>query len=301
MWQSAITTISLLAYSATMAQAASLKDIKHIVLFMQENRSFDHYFGTMAGVRGFADPNVQKNGNRTVFEQTLRSTRNGVSILKPWHINYLGEAWKGRTQCMSAGEKDWISMHIAYNNGLGDKWIAADGPYSLGYFKRDDIPTHFDIAEGWTVMDNSRQSVLGATNPNRIIWMSGSVNIPGSPTNLDGKGGMIINNNASPGCEAPGINCFPFTWKTFPEYLEDAGISWQVWQDVDNYEDNMLMYFKQHQVAGKNDPLRIHGGSFPGLDKFYAAAAAGTLPQVSYIIGTQEQSEHPPNMPIDGA
>ena len=71
-------------------QAASLKDIKHIVLFMQENRAFDHvcrfepgcgtfrdlrlrcsqYYGTMAGVRGFADPNVQVNPDgRSVFEQ----------------------------------------------------------------------------------------------------------------------------------------------------------------------------------------------------------------------------------------
>jgi phospholipase C len=69
----------------------------------------------------------------------------------------------------------------------------------LGYFKRQDIPTHFDIAEGWTVADMATQSILAATDPNRITWMSGSVNIPGSPTNPDGKGGMIIDNSATPG------------------------------------------------------------------------------------------------------
>ena len=73
--------------SATAVQAGSLKDIKHIILFMQENRSFDHasksstrlsgpstntetqYFGTMAGVRNFADPNVKVNDGVPVTKQ----------------------------------------------------------------------------------------------------------------------------------------------------------------------------------------------------------------------------------------
>lgn len=224
-----------------------------------------------------------------------------MNILKPWHLNYLGGDWVNRTQCAGAGDNGWGSMHTAYNGGQGDKWIAGDGPYSLGYFTRDDIPTHFDIAEGWTVMDMSRQPILGPTDPNRIIWMSGSVNIPGSPTNPDGKGGMILDNNASPGCESPGVNCFPFVWKTFPEYLEDAGVSWQVWQDFDNFEDNMLAYFEQYQTAANGSALRNKGNSYPGLDAFYKAAAEGTLPQVSWIVGPQEFAEHPPNMPIDGA
>src|ERR1700742_118243 len=48
----------------------SLRDIKHVVLLMQENRSFDHYFGTMAGVRGFNDPNaLQLSTGKSVFYQ----------------------------------------------------------------------------------------------------------------------------------------------------------------------------------------------------------------------------------------
>ena len=124
---------------------------------------------------------------------------NGVSTLKPWYINYLGGEWNDATQCMGAGDNGWGTMHSAYNGGLANNWAGADGGYALGYFKRQDIPTHWDIVEGWTVMDMSSQSILAATDPNRITWMSGSVNIPGSPTNPDGKGGMIIDNNASPG------------------------------------------------------------------------------------------------------
>ncbi|OAA53342.1 Phosphoesterase [Cordyceps fumosorosea ARSEF 2679] len=290
--------------AAVAVQATSLADIKHIVLFMQENRSFDHYFGTMAGVRGFGDPNVQVNPDgHTVFEQQMSKAKNGTKTLKPWHINYLGGEWKQSTQCMGGGDNGWDTMHNAYNDGLGDKWTYADagGSYAMGYFERPDIATHFDIAEGWTVLDMNTQSVLAATDPNRIMWMSGSINIPGSPTNPDGEGGLIIDNNATPGCEQPKINCFPFVWKTFPEYLEDAGVSWQVWQDFDNFEDNMLAYFEQYQKAANGSALRDKGNSYPGLDAFYDATKRGTLPQVSIIVGPQELAEHSPNMPIDGA
>ncbi|KAG6007366.1 hypothetical protein E4U21_006070 [Claviceps maximensis] len=290
----------LLAVTNT-GQAGSLRDVKHIVLFMQENRAFDHYFGTMAGVRGFGDPNVQINPDGySTFEQPIEP-QNGVEILKPWHINYLGGEWTSATQCMGAGDNGWEAMHSAFNGGLANNWSRANGPYSLGYYRRQDIPTHFDIAEGWTVADMASQSILAATDPNRITWMSGSVNIPGSSTNPDGKGGMIIDNSATPGCEAPGLNCFPFVWKTFPEILERAGISWQVWQDFDNFEDNMLAYFEQYQVAKKGSALHNKGNSYLGLDAFFEAAAKGSLPQVSWIVGPQELSEHPPNMPKDGA
>ena len=90
-------------------------------------------------------------------------------------------------------------MHETYNHGLGNNWTASDGEYSLAYFTRDDLPTHFDIAEGWTVLDMAAESLLAVTDPNRIFWNSGSVNIPGSPTNPDGDGGMILDNNTTRG------------------------------------------------------------------------------------------------------
>ncbi|KFG83874.1 extracellular phospholipase C [Metarhizium anisopliae] len=299
MWHSTL-GLTLMA-SAVTVQADSLKDIKHIILFMQENRSFDHYFGTMAGVRNFGDPNVQVNDGTPVWRQSMRQPKAGVDYLSPWHINYLGGDWREATQCMGGGINTWEAMHGAYNNGRGDGWAIHDTDYSMGYYKREDVPTHWDIAEGWTVMDNSYQSILGLTDPNRVMWMSGTVNTAGSYTNPDGQGGNILSNRASPGCDSPGNNCFPFVWKTMPEYLEDAGISWQVWQDFDNFEDNMLAYFKQYQDAPEGDALRENGISFPGLQAFYDACAEGSLPQVSWVIGPQELSEHTPNMPIDGA
>lgn len=135
----------------------------------------------------------------TRFTRLISPAQNGVNTLKPWHINYLGGEWVNATQCMGAGDNGWEAMQLAYNGGLGNNWNDADTAYSMGYYTRADLPTHFNIAEGWTILDMSTQSFLAATDPNRIQWMSGSINIPGSPSNPDGKGGMIIDNSATPG------------------------------------------------------------------------------------------------------
>ena len=135
--------------------------------------------------------------------------------------------------------------------------------------------------------------------------MSGTVNNPGTPNNPNGDGGMMLDNSATPGCEKPSknLNCFPLTWKTNPEYWQDAGATWQVYQNKDNFEDNMLPYFKQYQEASQdaNAALTKYGNSYIGLDKFYDDAKAGTLPMISIIVGPAELAEHPPYMPHDGA
>ncbi|KAF3912765.1 hypothetical protein ABW20_dc0105965 [Dactylellina cionopaga] len=293
-----------LALPAVVATTGSLKDINHVVLFMQENRAFDHYFGTMAGVRGFSDPNVQVNPNgRSVFYQDVIKTKSTpAEYLLPWHLNYLGGVWsQGATQCMAAGDNGWTSNHAALNGDQNNKWAINNTAWSWGYFKREDIPVHFAIAEGWTVGDMYQESVIAATDPNRISWASGSINAPGGPQTPD-LGGMMIDNHETPGCEGANLNCWPLKWKTAAEYWQDAGVTWQVYQNLNNFDDNPLHWFEQFQNAPASSELSTRGVSFDySLDKFYADAAAGTLPQVSYIIGPTELSEHPPYLPSDGA
>ena len=142
--------------------------------------------------------------------------------------------------------------------------------------------------------------MIASTNPNRVSWVSGSINAPGSPQSPD-EGGMYIDNNETPGCEKPGLSCYPLKWITTPEIYENAGISWQLYQDTDNFDDNPLAWFKQFQKAKNGSTLSNKGMAYIGLEKFYEDAAAGTLPQVSYIVGPAELSEHPPYQPKDGA
>jgi phospholipase C len=114
-----------------------------------ENRAFDHYFGTMAGVRGFSDPNVQLNGATPVWQQEV----NASTYLNPWYLNYLGGDWVNATQCMAAGSNGWKQNQLSYNHGANNHWALNNTPWSWGHFKRSDIPVQFAIADGWTTGD----------------------------------------------------------------------------------------------------------------------------------------------------
>ncbi|GJJ06185.1 hypothetical protein Clacol_000374 [Clathrus columnatus] len=270
------------------------------------------YYGSMAGVRGFADPNahVSQNGKQVWFQLVDSTLSNDTNALLPFYINAAGGNLTEATQCMVAGSNGetiivtsvarFTANHNALAQGDNNMWAIKNTPFSWSHFLRQDIPTHFALAEGWTVADMYAQSVVASTIPNRAFWISGSVNVPGGPQQLD-QGGVTIDNNETPGCEAPNLDCFPLEWKTVPEFLEEAGVTWQVYQDQDNFGDNPLAWFEQFQNAPANSSLAQKGLAFLGLQAFYDAAASGTLPQVSYIVGPMELSEHPPWSPSDGA
>lgn len=331
-----VATVALLLLYVTQAFAAErwyhrdgvnpgLKKIKHIVLFMQENRAFDHYFGTMAGVRGFQDPNVHisKNTGKDVFHQPVNkhmwdgdtSQPSGyyppddVHELKPFYVGWQGGDWPNRTQCMVAGTNDWRQNHQAYNFGEMDKWAMANTAYSIGYVRKEDIPVQHMLADTFTVGDMYYESIISSTDPNRVAWFSGTINPPrGSKINGTHKhmGGPTLDNDESPGCaktdSGGGFSCMPLRWKTVPEYLQESGISWRVYQDKDNFGDDPLVFWEQYRTsAKKKGVLAQRGTSFPGLDKFYEDAREGTLPEVSYVVAPMQLSEHPPYMPIDGA
>ena len=300
-----------------------LKKIKHIVLFMQENRAFDHYFGTMSAVRGFKDPNVHVSNNtgKSVFHQPVNSSMVKVSDgpdvdykppkdakeLLPWYLVHQGGDYKERAQCMLPGSNSWQANHAAWNDGNIDRWALNNTPYSLGYFKRDDIPVHFALAENFVVSDTYYEGQIASTDPNRVTWFSTTINANGSVVGgHPEKGGTVLDNNRDPKClkgkNGDLFSCRPLRWKTVPEYLSDAKIDWQLFQDFDNFGDNTLVEWRQYQLAAKNKTdLARRGVSFQGLNSFYEAAKNGTLPEVSYIVGPQYLSEHAPYTPNDGA
>ena len=290
--------------------AAGLKDIKHVVLFMQENRAFDHYFGTMAGVRGFKDPNVHisKNTGKSVFHQPVDKSilfggpPLGVNELKPFYLNHKGGDWHERTQCMLAGTNKWEPNHLAWHDGSMDKWALKNSPYSVGYFKQEDLPVQFTLADNFVVGDAYHEGIISGTNPNRAIWLTGTMNPNGDPREV---GGPFVENSNAPHCgksdRGDPINCMPLRWKTVPEYLDEAGISWQVYQDNNSYVDNPLIFWKQYQNIPKNSSLSEHALRLLGLEKFLDDARNGNLPEVSYVVAHQYLTEHPPFTLQDGA
>jgi phospholipase C len=270
---------------------ASLRDIKHVVLLMQENRSFDHYFGTLAGVRGFDDANAMRlSSGKSVFHQPDEHSPDGH--LLPFHL----DTSKSSAQKLPSTSHAWAVQHEAWNGGKMDNWLPAhrkadgpNGPYVMGYHTRADIPFQFALAEAFTICDAYHCSVMGPTWPNRLYWMTGMIDPDGA------HGGPIVNN------KLPKTGAKAYTWKTYAERLEEAGISWKVYQQKDNYGCNMLENFKAFRTAPADSPLRLKGATSAPEGQFEYDAVNDKLPAVSWIIPTSHESEHPDYMPAAGA
>jgi phospholipase C len=285
----------------TRAQAAStgtITDVKHVVILMQENRSFDHYFGTLQGVRGFGDrAAVLLSGGNSVFNQP-----NGSGRQYPWNLSDTSTWWWGAggetlAQCDGSLDHGWSTQHEAWNGGKMDDWISAKGSNrTMGYLTRSDIPFHYALADAYTICDAYHCSILSATGPNRTYLWSGMIDPNGTA------GGPAYDGGSESG----------LSWQTYAEALQDAGVSWKLYQVAsDNFGDNGLAYFKQFANAATNSPLYRNGmgsvASTTGSTPTDIAAAIkndvvnGTLPQVSWIVANQQCSEHPDAPPEDGA
>jgi phospholipase C len=266
------------AMAATAGMTGSLSNIGHVVILMQENRSFDHYFGSLAGVRGFGDPTpvLFQNGT-SVFKQP-----NGSSTLLPWHLDTKTTS----AQCIVDLDHGWSGTHNAWANGSYNGWVAAKTNKTMGYYTRADIPFQYALADAFTVCDANFCSVMGPTNPNRLYLWTGMID----PNKT---GGGPVTDNSEPG----------FTWTTYPERLQAAGVTWKVYQETDNYDDNALAWFNNFRNAPTSSPLYQRGmvKAADSVAAFQADVTNNTLPQVSWIIAPTAKSEHPNYAPAPGA
>jgi phospholipase C len=282
-------------------RTGSIQDVEHIVIMMQENRSFDHYFGTLRGVRGFGDPRAVKLASgKSVFYQPDATNPDGYVLPFRPPASNLGLAFLEDTP------HDWDSTHGAWNSGKYDQWVPSKGTTSMAYLTRKDIPYHYALADAFTVCDAYHCSLLGPTDPNRYHMWTGWVG-------NDGSGGGPVIDNAELG----------YGWSTYPELLSKAGVSWKVYQDVGdgldaadywgwtgnayigNYGDNSLLYFFQYQNAVAGSALAngakvgtdiLQSGTL--FDMFRQDVLANQLPQVSWIVAPEAYTEHgnwPPN------
>ncbi|MGW5463706.1 phosphocholine-specific phospholipase C [Streptomyces sp. NPDC003996] len=294
-------TTAFTALSSSIQRAAALpahhrtgtvQDVEHIVVLMQENRSFDHYFGMLRGVRGFGDPRSVTQNGHSVWKQS-----DGTKDILPFHpdADDLGLAF---LQDLPHG---WQDTHAAFNGGKYDKWVPAKGTTTMAHLTREDIPFHYALADAFTICDAYHCSFMGSTDPNRYYMWSGYVG-------NDGQGGGPVLGNDEKG----------YGWTTYPERLEKAGVSWKIYQDVGdgldaaggwgwiddayrgNYGDNSLLYFNQYRDAKPGDPLydkaRTGTDARKGegfFDQLKADVKGGKLPQVSWIVAPEAFTEHP--------
>lgn len=274
----------------------TIKDVQHVVILMQENRSFDHYFGTMNGVRGFGDRfPIPLPGGRTVWAQS--HTKAEPKVIAPFPLNTTQTFAHMRVE---GTPHSWSDAQYAWDNGRMTNWPDHKQPHAMGYFMESDIPFQWALADAFTICDAYHCSFQGGTNTNRLFHWTGTNDGEGK------RGGPSISNSHDqlPAKEAKAA--IPYTWTTYPERLEAAGVSWKIYEDMaDNFGDNPLVGFKafRDSLEGAGNPaLAKKGLSTQHLDVLLADVMAGTLPSVSWVISPAKDSEHPgPSSPAQGA
>ncbi|MEA2482546.1 MAG: phospholipase [Thermoleophilaceae bacterium] len=267
------------ARAAAPAGCGRLQDIEHVVIFVQENRSFDSYFGSYRGVRGFADP-------RGHFAQPGYDAPGYGGRLYPFHLDT-----RANGECTNDITHDWDPQHASWNGGAMDGFVrehlkaegSAQGPVTMGYFQRPDLPFYYALADAFTICDAYHCSVLGPTDPNQLYLASAWLGQDGQ------KGGPVVETFGADRQQRFGS----LSWTTMPEQLEARGISWKVYSgdNFSNEEDPPFALFSQYYA---NPALNSKGlvPTYPA--DFMADAGAGALPQVSWVYTTIVQSEHPP-------
>ncbi|MBN3747592.1 phospholipase C, phosphocholine-specific [Burkholderia sp. Se-20373] len=277
----------------------TIQDVQHIVVFMQENRSFDHYLGHLSGVRGYNDrfPVTLPNGKPVWFQPRQEDK---ASVIAPFRYDTTNPGVNA--QCIGGLPHTWATTHGAIDNGRADQWAVQKSNMTMGYHVRDDIPFHYALADAFTVCDNYFCSIPGNTHPNRMYLMTGMVDPLGTG------GGPLLDNTDYIDNPFDKVQLPPFSWTTYPERLEKAGISWQIYQQgtgfdnfTGNYGTNMLACFNNFVNAPAGSSLQTRGMSTRPITQLKADVQANALPQVSWLLPPAAYSEHPKFTPLYGA
>jgi phospholipase C len=291
----------------------TIADLKHVVILMQENRSFDHYFGTLRGVRGFGDKQfLAYPGGSNIFQQP-DAARTDLGYLLPYNLT---------DQVDGDLDHSWDGDHEARNGGLWNNWVPAKTEETMGYFTRDEIPFQYAVADAFTICDGYHQAIMAPTSPNRMyFWTGTSAGWTSNPNDYEVDFG--------PDAGTPEVT-------TYPELLQAAGIDWQVYTNdtvgdsgtdpdyfLGDYGDNPLWFYQQYNSTnsrnGGTSELAIRGAVTPwqsatarglNINKTHAAYVLSTfinavngnsLPQVSWIVAPAGYCEHPSYTPDYGA
>ncbi|WP_328906014.1 phospholipase C, phosphocholine-specific [Streptomyces sp. NBC_00234] len=318
---------AIAAQPARPAGSGGLDDIRHVVILMQENRSFDHYFGMLRGVRGFGDRNaVELPSGASVFEQPGPL---GAPVL-PFPVRGAAETQKKDLQYIGALDHSWSGGARAWAGGWMSGWVTAKTAATMAYYDRRDIPLHYELADTFTVCDAYHSSIHTSTSPNRNHLWSGK-------TGFEANGKRAVGNDAYNEGTHPG-----YDWSTYAERLEAAGRSWQTYTEWENFTDNQIEFFATFKAIARKALAKTGGHTFMesfyadvrdageasererllglleegvatlseaerslferGLrrvetgtlaDRFAEDVAAGTLPEVSYLVPSAVDSEHP--------
>lgn len=289
-------------------ETGTIKDVKHVVMLMQENRGFDHYFGTLKGVRGFGDRfPIPLESGKSVWYQS-----NGTAEVAPFHL----DPKKFNALLAPSTPHSFSDSQAAWNQGMFGYWAKYKNDNSMGYYTREDIPFQYALAESFTICDAYHCSITTGTDPNRITFWSGSNFNPDlaaqgvNCTDADSEPNNLrcwIANPAVDKWPVPGYSYkgSAFKWPTIPDILEQAGITWRIYQDPnDNWTGAMhgCLAFESFRTAQPGSSIYRNGMSLWTLEDLANDVKNGTLPQVCWVLPPRDFSEHPgaPSSPMKG-
>ncbi|MBB2164472.1 phospholipase C, phosphocholine-specific [Gluconacetobacter sp. 1b LMG 1731] len=293
-------------------RTGSVQDVAHVVIHMQENRSFDHYFGAFNGVRGFSDPHpLRLPGGRPVWCQPSADHPDGYVL--PYH----GDSRSTRSFTVDGADQSHLANLTIFAGGRFDQWGAThEMRQRMLHFTAGDLPFYYDLANAFTLCDAWHASTMTQTYPNRLHLFSGcngGGTVGGDPE-MDNYGESETP-SADMAQDQP-LRADAYNWHTYAERLENAGIAWKVYQEYDNFGDNLLSVFPAFRPCPRESGLYARGRSWvsehrSGADRtrsdgtqlveaFRADIAAGRLPQVSWIVTAKDLSEHPEAIPARG-
>ncbi|WP_442679564.1 phosphocholine-specific phospholipase C [Sphingomonas sp. ASY06-1R] len=285
-------------------RTGTLQDVGHVVILTQENRAFDHYFGTMRGVQGYGDrfaipaPPLPGAPARTVLVQPNEHSGADPALLAPFRLNTSEDFRMYRPHGTPHGFSD---SQAAWDNGRMGAWPRSKHNHAMAHFTRADLPFQYGLAEAFTLCDAYHCAMHLCTNPNRLYIWSGTHDPLGK-----GNGPAIDNGYDS--LDVDPRHHGGYLWTTYPERLMAAGIGFQIYQDMaDNFSDNPLVGFRRYRQAqgGSTDAAALLARrtlATRSLEALKQDVMDRRLPEVSWIVAPASYSEHPSaSTPLQGA
>lgn len=262
------------ARDATAAPART--PIRHFIVLMQENHSFDNYFGTYPGA----------DGVRASDKMPVNPLKAGSASLAPFHI--------GNRPIIDLDHSEETAL-ISLDAGRMDGFVRAQvkkglpRDLAMGYYDDREIPFHWNVADRYVLFDRMFTSALGGSFLNHVYWVAAS---PGNATQSVPAGGLRAT--------------------TIFDRLEAAGVSWKFY--VENY-DRDITYRTMRGLDNPNrasqavwcplltiprflDDKKLNS-HIVDLNEYFEDLRDGTLPAVAYIAPSG-RSEHPPGSLMSG-
>jgi phospholipase C len=309
---------SATARTASGTPTGGIRTIKHVIIIMQENRSFDSYFGTYPGADGIP----RKNGVPTVCVPNPLTHQ----CVRPYLDHHDRNSGGPHQQINAAADVDGGKLDGFIHQALSGRRNCADltdpacttgaagtrkraASEVMGYHDRTDIPNYWAYAKDFVLQDHMFEPVQSWSLPSHLAMVSGWSAACGNPSNpMSCYSSLAATPNRTP------RNPTPFAWTDITYLLNKHKVSWAYYLDGGAQQRPAASRGRRpgrgrRARSGQRAGVPYIWNVLPGfvdvhqdhqdanvqnLSNFYAAAKAGTLPAVSWIVPQPADSEHPP-------